>query len=308
MRLLLVTWLCAFPVQAAPVAKRPPLSQALRGEALERYEGARQDFKVSRYQPALSGFVRAHVLSGDPRLLWNAAACLRKLERNAEALKNIDRYLAEGSELTSDERDEARRAQVAVRALVAVVHLTTVPPDVAVTLDGSPIARPEEGLYVEPGRHAFHFSHDGLLEKHREETLRAAEEVTWTVELAPVPVALTPSIERAPAVEVKPPPPAPARVRWAPWVVAGGGAAAGILGGAFLGISSAAYERFRQQCGTICSPQRWAGSRDLELAGGVLLAVGGAAIGAGLMWWLLGAEPVARVTLGPAHVTFEVRF
>ncbi len=302
---LALTLLLSLAAFSAP-AKRAPLSQVLSGEALERYEAARQDFKASRFQPALAGFTRAHGLSADPRLLWNAAACLRKLERNAEALRTIDRYLAEGTELTLEEREEARRAQLAVRALVAVVHLITVPQDVSISLDGSPLTgRVSEGVYVEPGRHAFIFSKEGFSEKLRQEGLKAGEDVSWTIELAPIP-----NVVVAAPIEVKTKvTPEPPRVRFAPWLVAGGGAAAGILGAIFLGTSSAAYERFRQQCGTICSPQRWAGSRDLETAGVVLVAAGATAIAAGIAWWAFGeSEPAARVTIGPTQLSFEVRF
>ena len=306
MRWLPLCLLLLPPVASAAPAKRAPLSQVLSGEALERYELARQEFKASRFQPALAAFMRAHVLSADPRLLWNAAACLRKLERNAEALRTIDRYLAEGIELTAEEREEARRAQLAVRALVAVVHLTTVPGDVSISLDGSPLTgRASEGVYVEPGRHAFIFSKEGFQEKLRQEGLKAGEDTAWTIELLPVPSAVvTAPVE----VKVKSAPEEP-RVRFAPWLVVGGGAGAGILGAVFLGISGAAWDRFRQECGTNCSPQRWAGSRDLEIAGVVLVAAGAAAIGAGFAWFLLSAsQPAARVTVGPTQVSFEVRF
>lgn len=305
--LLLLLLLGASTASAAAPLKRAALSQVLRGEALERYEAARQDFKASRFQPALAGFVQAHRLSGDPRLLWNAAACLRKLERNAEALRTIDRYLSEGAELTAEEQEEARRAQLAVRALVAVVRLTTVPADVAISLDGTPLeGRGGDGVYVEPGRHAFHFSRAGLQDQLRQEGLKAGEEVSWTIELMPVPLAV--QVKAAPAPVELQVAPSPPRARWAPWLVVGGGAAVGILGGVFLGTSSASWDRLRRECGTICSPQRWAGSRDLELAGVVLVAAGVAAIGVGIGWWALGGEPAARLTLGPTQVSLEVRF
>jgi hypothetical protein len=302
-----IVLMLAAPVQAAPPPKRPTLSQVLKGQALERYETARQDFKASRFQQALAGFADAHALAGDPRLLWNAAACQRKLERNAEALRSIDRYLEAGAQLSAEELEEARRAQVAVRALVAIVRITTTPPDAAISLDGSPLeGAATAGIYVEPGRHAFHFAkagHEALL---RQEGLKAGEVVSWSIDLAVIaaPVA---AASMAPT-EVKQPAPAPAPVRWAPWVVVGTGAIAAGVGGLFLGLAAEDFLRFRGECRTICPPERWAASRDLEVAGVVLLSTGLAAIGAGIAWWALGGEPRARVSLGPGRISFEVRF
>lgn len=306
MRLLLVLALLLTTARAnAAPPKRPSLSQVLRGEALTKYETARVDFKASRFQQALTGFMQVHGLSGDPRLLWNAAACLRKLERNADALRTIDRYLADGRELSAEERDEALRAQTAVRALVAIVHLTTVPADAVVSLDGTPLDAATV-VYVEPGRHAFHFSKGGFQEKLKQEALRAGDDVSWTVELSPVVVAVAPA-PPPPVVIVAPPAPSPTPVRWAPWAVVGGGVVAAVVGGVLLGTASADFTTLQQQCGTTCSPQRWAGSRDREVIGLVLLSVGGAAAAAGLGWWLFGGTS-ARVTLAPAHASLEVRF
>ncbi|MBL8918450.1 MAG: hypothetical protein JNJ54_06285 [Myxococcaceae bacterium] len=311
MRSLVLLVLLAMPSASAAPKPRAPLSQVLRGDALTSYEAARVDFKASHFQQALAGFLKAHRLSGDPRLLWNAAACLRKLERNAEALRTIDRYLADDRDLSTEERDEALRTQGAVRALVAVVRLDLVPGDLAVSLDGTPLAAPWV-LYVEPGRHAFHFSKPGFQDQLKQEALRAGEDVSWTVELAPLvavpdvaPVAAAPPV---PPVEVLKPLPAPAPARWPPWVVVGGGAVAGLIGGILLGASSADFARLQQQCGTMCSPQRWAGSRDREVAGVLLVAAGAATALAGLTWWFLSGGTAARVTLAPAHLSFEVRY
>lgn len=306
-RALVLALLLTMPASAA-APKRPALSQVLRGDALARYETARVDFKASRFQQALTGFMHVHGLSGDPRLLWNAAACLRKLERNADALRTIDRYLADGRELSAEEKDEAVRAQTAVRALVAIVRLTTVPGDLAVSLDGTPLDAPSV-VYVEPGRHAFFFSKGGFQEKLKQEALRAGEDVSWTVELAPLVVAVAVASPPPPApVEVVKPLPAPTPVRWAPWAVFGGGAVAAGVGAVLLGTSSATFTQLQQQCGTMCSPQRWAGPRDREVIGVVLVAAGAAVAVAGLGWWFFGGSTSARVTLAPTQASLEVSF
>lgn len=295
---------------AAAAPKRPPLARTLRGEALAAYETARQDFKAQRFAQALAGFVRAHAVSREPRLLWNQAACLRKLERNAEALRAIDTYLAEGAaELSSEELEEGRAAQSAVRLLVARVRIATVPPGAAVFVDGTPVdPGSPEGLYLEPGRHAFLFQKEGFADRVRQEALRANEEVSWTVELAPNPAVAAPAPAPA-ASAVLAPPPTVVKRPWAPWLLVGGGAAAAGVGGLLLGLSSAEYARLEAECGTMCSPQRVAPARAEETAGVVLLAAGGAVAAAGLGWWLFSGTTVqAQVSPAPGGLAVGGRF
>lgn len=296
--LLCAALLASGPALAAgAAAKRPPLARVLRGDALEAYETARGDFKAQRFQQALAGFVRAHALSREPRLLWNQAACLRKLERNAEALRALDAYLAQGGdELSAEELDEARRSQAAVRELVATVRFTTQPGDVAASVDGAPLdPAAGQGLYLEPGPHAFRFARDGHREQVREQALRAGEQVSWTITLEPLPAA-APAVVPAPRVVERPLPP---KRPWAPWLLVGGGAAAAAAGGVLWGVSAADYARLRSTCGTMCAPQRVAPARAEETAGVVLVAVGAAAAASGLAWWLLAGTP-APVALAPA--------
>ena len=314
---ILTTALSLMSAAGAPSVQRPPLAKVLRGEALESYEGARQDFKSQRFAQALAGFVRAHALSREPRLLWNSAACLRKLERNAEALRILDTYLAQGSdELTPEELEEARRSQAALRELVATVRITTVPGDISVSVDGTVIeAGSVQQIYLEPGRHAFLFSRAGARELVRQEALRARETVAWTIELPPAEappttvtaapiVAAAPVVAATPTVEAK-----PLHRPWTPWLIAGGGAVAGAVGGVLLGLSSSDYQRFKQECGTMCSPQRVGPARSSELAGLVLVGVGSAAVATGLGWWLFsGGEVRAQLSLAPAGVSVAGQF
>lgn len=299
------------PPSLASSPRRPPLAKVLRGEALESYETARQDFKSQKFQQALAGFVRAHALSREPRLLWNQAACLRKLERNAEALRSLEAYLAQGAEeLATEELDEAKRSLLAVRALVAAVQITTVPDGASISVDGATIELPAgQSLYVEPGRHAFLFAKNGYQQTVRQEVLRAGETVGWTVELVAAPSAAVVATSRpvAPAALSQPPP--TVKRPWTPFLVVGGGAAAGAIGGVLLFTADADYTRLRGACGTMCSPQNVGPSRSKETAGLVLVAAGGAALAAGLGWWLLsGTEVRAQVAVSPGGVALEGRF
>jgi tetratricopeptide (TPR) repeat protein len=287
----------------------------LRGEALERYEAAREDFKAQRFQQALAGFVRAYARSREPRLRWNAAACLRKLERNAEALRTLDAYLDEAEkELTPEELDEARRSADALRQLVTTVLVSVDPPDAQVSIDGTPLDAVGTDVYLEPGRHAFLVQKSGFQSQVREQAVRAGERFAWSVTLAPLAAAAKPAVPPAvvpPTVELRPtPPPPPVRPRWAPWAVAGGGLAAVAAGAVLLGTSAATFDRLRAECGIVCPPARWAGARDAELAGVILLSAGSALAAAGLgwgLWWSLDGVK-AQLAVGPTRLSLEVRF
>ena len=318
---LVLLLLCAAPAQSSPLAK------VLRGEALESYETARQDFKAQRYQEALVGFGRAYGLSRDPRLLWNSAACLRKLKQNAEALRKIDAYLFWGESLSPEELAEGRRSHAALRELVATVRLAGVPSDASILVDGTeaPIQvdhspGSDRRLYVEPGKHTFLIRKAGFRETGREATLSAGQTLEWSVELTPVeatppakvePIAVAPASKLEPIAEVPASKSAPVvRRSWTPWLLVGGGAVAGAVGGALLGVSSNDYQRLRLECGSMCSPQRVAPSRSEETAGVVLVAVGSAAAVAGLGWWLFssGTEARAQLSAAPTGVTVRGQF
>lgn len=303
-----VAW-AASPL-GAPPARRPPLSQVLSGQALAQYEAAREDFKAQRFEQALAGFLRASALSGEPRLRWNAAACLRKLERNAEALRTLVAYLGEAErELTPDELSEARRSVEALRQLVTTVLVSVDPPDARVSVDGVPLDAAGPESFIEPGRHAFLVQQEGFQPQAREQVLRAGERFAWSVTLAPLARADGPQDKGPPTLEPSPAPP-PVRPRWAPWTAAAGGLVAVAAGAVLLGTSAATFDRLRAECGIVCPPSRWAGARDAEVAGVLLLSVGGALAAVGLgwgLWWTFdGAR--AQLAIGPTHLSLEVRF
>ena len=299
-------------VLASVTAWAQPLSQVLKGDALAAYEAARVDFKGQRYQQALLSFEKAWSLSREPRLKWNAAACLRKLERNAEALRKVDAYVAEAqAELTREDLDEARRSQDALRQLVAVVTVLVSPADARVSIDGSPLeGSSSRSIYLEPGRHALVGELEGFQPAIRQETVAAGQRLEWTVALSALEVAPPPPVV---VVQQPPqPPPAPIALRpvWVPLAVAGLGAAAAVTGGALLGGSSDEYERLRVACLTRCAPTQWASARDREVGGVVLISAGSVAAAAALAWaaWWLFEKPRVVVSPGAGSLHVEVAF
>ncbi len=162
------------------------LSKALTGDASALYEIARQAFQSGDVAAALPKFQRAHEISGDPRLLWNMAACEAALKHWARAMTLVDRYLAIGGALL-DERDKERaeRFRSAAKRLVATVDVTTAPPGVTVAVDGEPVGTTPLGsaLYLDAGRRRVQFTKTGYRGIVRIEAVSGGAELTWRVGL-----------------------------------------------------------------------------------------------------------------------------
>jgi hypothetical protein len=144
--LVLGLWSCAalcsaqqLPPSAAGVdAPRslPPLSESLQGEAKDDYSAARILFNDEDFIGALVKFQRAYERAGDPRLLWNMAACEKNMRHYANVLRLLERYEREGSGLMSPgHRAEFTDVLRTVRLLVSRVQLQVDPDGAQVFLD-----------------------------------------------------------------------------------------------------------------------------------------------------------------------------
>jgi tetratricopeptide (TPR) repeat protein len=284
----------------APDRTPVPLARTLNGPARETYERGRAFFRAGDFSRALGAFEDASRASSDPRLLWNIAACERKLGHNARVLALLERYLA-ASSLTSAERAEAERAMSAIQALVGHVEIDSEPEGAAVLVDGVPAGRtPIAALALDPGAHEIHLS----LEGHREASLTialAADErarLGKTLEPDPAPIAARDS-----EPEPDPEPPkaaalAPQAVEIAerprssgspiaPIILAGGGVLAIGIGVVAALLSARRYDTLSGSCAPSCPPDQVGGPRTTERVGLVLIGAGGLSAAVGLSWWLL---------------------
>lgn len=152
------------PVVAEAEVATTPLSQALSGEARVAYEDAKLLLQNGDSAGAGAKFQRAYTLSGDARLLWNIAACEKALRHYASASDFVQRYLAQGGAMLSDDnRQGAEATQRALRALFSEVTLSGLPDGARVTIDGVslavvPLAEP---LRVDLGKHQLRVELDG---------------------------------------------------------------------------------------------------------------------------------------------------
>lgn len=157
---------------------------ALFSEAVTMLRGA-------RYLEALALLERVRSARETPAVLYNLAIAERGLGRPLDAIASLERYLT----LAGERIDDARREEVAthVREMRATVGSMTVTvradgADVAVTLDGDPLARARwgEARAINPGRHVLRLTGQGLrpLEVVRE----VAPGASVAVDLRPEPV------------------------------------------------------------------------------------------------------------------------
>ncbi len=160
----------------------PPLS----GEAKSDDDLGHVLFAKGDYAGALAKFEHARGLSPEPKLLWNIAACHRKLGHFAKALTLLDQYvLASGATLRDDERREAGKTREALKTHVATVTITTTPDGSHVLVDGeavgtTPLAAP---VFVDEGAHAVRFTRQGFRSVTRNEHVAGGTDMTWHADL-----------------------------------------------------------------------------------------------------------------------------
>jgi hypothetical protein len=127
------------PIVTTPVIASTPvkLSDRLQGPAKANYDAGKLLFGDGDYNGALLKFSAAFDLSKDPGLLWDMVACEKMLRHYAKAVTNIDRYLAEGGAvLTDQDRADAKSLRDTLAAFTAPITITVSEPDAEVLLDG----------------------------------------------------------------------------------------------------------------------------------------------------------------------------
>jgi hypothetical protein len=279
--------------QAEP--RKAGLGETLTGPAKDFYDQARARFRVRDYAGALELLRSAQEASPDPRLFWNMAACEGKLHHYAVAISLVEKYLTTGGPLLGPaEKKDAKQFLEAASVFVGNVVLGGAPDGTKVFIDDeligtTPFAKP---IRVDQGERRVRFVLTGYRPLERTESVIGGTDQHWVVALEP---------ERAPepaplrVAIVAPPPKQPMPARIAPFLVGGAGLVVAATGAALLGVSFQQFSNFEAQCSPICSPSQYGPYQSMQVSGYVLLGVGVAALGAGLLWWSLrGKPPVAR--------------
>jgi hypothetical protein len=138
------------PAAASATSPDPaaPMSITLQGDARTDYQAARILYMNQDHAGALVKFQRAYELSGEPRLLWNMAACEKLLRHYAAVLRLLERYEREYRGVMSPgHRAEFTEVLKTVRLIVTRVHVLADPDGAHVFLDEvlvgtTPLAEP----------------------------------------------------------------------------------------------------------------------------------------------------------------------
>jgi hypothetical protein len=182
-----VVCLLAAPVRAQVTV---PLAESLAGQAREDYRSATLLYGDGDYPGALVKFRSAYERSGDPRLLWNVAACEKNLRHYARVLAIVQRYQRDtAGRLGEERRQEAEALVRAVRALVSSVHLDVDQPGASVFVDDervgtTPLAEP---LLVDLGTRRVRIARRGFKEQIVRQDFAGGSEVTLSLTLTPAP-------------------------------------------------------------------------------------------------------------------------
>ena len=119
-----------------------PLAESLTGDAKRDYELGRLLFTNGDFAGALLRFESARQISGDARLLWNAAVCEKALRHYANAATLMRRFMAANSErMTEETRASARDFAIAAESLTAPLVVTSNVPGADLYLDSQSIGQ-----------------------------------------------------------------------------------------------------------------------------------------------------------------------
>jgi hypothetical protein len=301
--------------------------------SLEQVEAARAPFREARalhrqgkLGEAIARMLDAYHLASTPvlalevgRLLVEAARLVeaRDLLRGVAALPTSPRESDAGREA----RQEAALLATELDARISRLSLAGRPPGVDVLLDGRPLAPADPASWqgVDPGDHAITMTIDD--HPCAQITVTVGERDARTIDLRSAAPACRPASAPPPLLDA----PRPgledreggssAPSRWGGEALAGAGAVAVGIGTYLLVRAKADYDKVSSECTPRgCNADgfavRHAAHQQANVAT-VLVGVGAAAVGGGLLWFALGGPKRAgaappRVGVGPRSVSLEV--
>jgi hypothetical protein len=175
--------------QAAAGTPPPSLADTLAGDAKEDYEVGRRLYESGDYSGALAKFQSAYRVSGDPRLLWNAAVCERAMQHYARAVALVRRYLDSHSPLIEPLAERAARDFLAAaETRTAHLDVQASEPGAMVGVDGEPQGAVPlaADLRIDLGPHRVTVTKEGFAEYATTLTVVTSAEVHLTAVLTPI--------------------------------------------------------------------------------------------------------------------------
>ena len=188
-------------------------AQVTRDEARALFIEGNELFAKGEFKAALERYRKASELYPSYKIDLNIAATLARLGRNAEALRNYEKFLRTADKVSPAETVETTRREVErIRPLVAVLRVDGEPRGATVYVDGEPLAKvpTETDLFLEPGVHVVGVFSAKFLPLIKKLDLRAGERKVLPVDLDPDP-AFKEEDKPPPLPKPEPPPPPPRR-------------------------------------------------------------------------------------------------
>ncbi|NUQ78536.1 MAG: PEGA domain-containing protein [Polyangiaceae bacterium] len=175
--------------QAEPQAQaqtQKTLSETLTGMAKAEYEAGKILYQAKDFGNAIIKFQKAYELSSDPRLLWNIAICQKELRRYTKMLATIQKLLADGGPMLSEQdRQDAAAIAKTVETFVSPLKLTVNEPGAEVTIDGERVGTtPLPGpVLVDVGTRSIRIAKKGFKERTESLLVAGGAEIALAVRL-----------------------------------------------------------------------------------------------------------------------------
>jgi len=192
----LLCWaLCALPVSADPKpGDGVRETSGNRSRAAELVRAGAQAAIAKRWADCVEALTAAAALEDAPRTWGDLGLCEEQAGRHAAAYMHL-RQAMEGAPADPNKdpwtRYQAARARVAER--VALLMVTTYPPNARVVLDGRPLGAADGRAFaVEPGTHTIAARLEGYSDASETRTMRAKDTPMVHLHLRPKPGPETP--------------------------------------------------------------------------------------------------------------------
>ncbi len=172
------------PQAVAPVARS--LGQSLVGPGKADYETAKVLASDGDFAGALINFQSAYEHSNDARLLWNVAFCQKNLRHYAKVISTLQRYLADGDALLTDQdRKDAKELIATIEPFTTRLTIRVSEDMAQVSVDAevvgtSPLATP---VVVDIGERRIRVSKPGFLPFEKVTPFGGSAEATIEVTL-----------------------------------------------------------------------------------------------------------------------------
>ena len=159
-------------------------------EARKRYQLGLKLYEDGNYEAARIEFERAMSLAPSYKILYNVGLSYKQLNNYVDAMKALERYLAEGGpDIPADRRADVEKALAELRPRIARVKIGVSVVGAEVTIDGIGIGKSplREAVLVNPGVRRFSAQAPGYLPVSKTLTIGTSERPEIKLDLEELP-------------------------------------------------------------------------------------------------------------------------